>query len=84
MIEREEGICKWFGSSGQAFGYITKSDGGEVYVHYSNIRKVNLRDPKFRDMKKGDKVEFVVMAGYRNDGTQAGEVEIITHATDND
>ena len=84
MSDIIEGVCKWFGSSGQAYGYITYHDGSEVYVHYSQIKRKNLRDPKFRDMRKGDTVQFVIKEGYHNDGTQAIEVEIIKRADNND
>tara|TARA_R100001244_G_C5135450_1_gene126764 strand:+ start:560 stop:835 length:276 start_codon:yes stop_codon:yes gene_type:complete len=84
MSEVITGTCKWFGSSGQAYGYITYHEGSEIYVHYTQIKRKNLRDPKFRDMKKNDTVEFVISPGYHNDGTQAVEVEIITHADNND
>ena len=84
MDDFKEGVCKWFASSGQSFGYITYNDGmNEVYVHYSQIARKNLRDPKYRDMKKGDTVKFKIADGYHNNGTQAVEVEILIHV-DND
>lgn len=82
MDEFQKGVCKWFASSGQSFGYIIKEDGGEIYVHYSQIKCKNLRDGKYRDMKKGDTVQFKTADGYRNNGTQAVEVEILIHAND--
>lgn len=78
--EFETGICKWFASGGQSYGYIEKDSGGEVYVHYKNITDVNQRDSKYRDLQAGDKVRFKLGEGFRNTGTQAVEVEILDYA----
>ena len=83
MDEYFEGICEWFGSNGQSYGYISYIDG-QIYTHYKNISTKNLRDPKFREIRKGDKVKFKREEGYKNNGTQAVEVEIIELAPDND
>lgn len=79
-----EGIVKWFGSRGEAFGYIHKfrhMDGteGECFVHYKNISSDNQENPKFKTLKKGEKVQFTIGPGYPNAnyGTQAVNVVVV-------
>ena len=84
MDEYEEGACEWFGSGGQSYGYIRKEGGGQVYVHYKNITKINQRDPKFRELRKNDKVRYKNGPGYNNTGTQALEVEILEYGDSDD
>ena len=81
MDEFEEGTCDWFDTNGQGYGFINRDSGGAVYVHYKQITRVNLRDKKYREIRKGDRVKYKVVAGYRMDGTQAAEVEIIAYGT---
>ncbi len=83
MEEYYEGVCEWFGSGGQSYGYI-KYDLGQIYVHFKNIKPVNLRDSKFREIRKDDKVKFKVSDGFRNSGTQATEVEILEYGGTDD
>lgn len=77
----EEGVCEWFSSGGQSYGFIKRPNGGQIYVHYKQISTNNLRDERFRELKPGDKVRYTEIEGYRNPGTQAGEVEIIEYGT---
>lgn len=80
MDEFEEGVCDWFGSSGQSYGYILRPDGGSVYVHFKHLKSDGMRDPKFRELRKGDKVEYKVIQGHGDSqGTQASEVRIIEY-----
>jgi len=81
MDEFEEGVCDWFGSNGQSFGYILRDTGGSIYVHYKKITGTNLRDSNFKEMRKGDRVRFKEGVGHHNTGSQAIEVEIISFGT---
>jgi CspA family cold shock protein len=51
-----EGTVKWFNEV-KGFGFITKDDGGDVFVHYSAIGGSG-----FRSLSEGQKVEFEVVA----------------------
>ena len=79
IIRFEEGTVNWFASGGQSFGYIDKDKGGQIYVHYKNIMPPMQRDPSFMNLMKDDRVKFKEAEGFRNDGTQAVEVEIISY-----
>lgn len=46
------GIVKWFNSS-QGYGFITASDGKDVFVHHTSIE-----DTGYRTLSEGDKVTF--------------------------
>ena len=64
---REEGQVKWFNVS-KGFGFITKDDGEEVFVHFRSIRGEGRR--RLRD---GQRVSFVVADSDK--GPQAEDVE---------
>ncbi len=72
MAERETGIVKWFNSN-KGYGFITRDQGGDVFVHYSSIR-----GDGYRSLEEGNKVEFIVTQG--NKGLQAEDV--IVSSTD--
>lgn len=57
-----QGTTKWFDSQ-KGYGFITDSEGKDVFVHHSNI----LMDG-FRYLKEDDIVEYEIGAG--NDGRQ--------------
>lgn len=69
------GVVEWFGTKGESFGYIRGEDGVECYVHYSHISPVGQENPKYLVLKPGDRVRYIVVAGYLNKGTQADLVE---------
>ena len=73
---RELGIVKWFSTKGQAFGYILRKSGIEIFVHYRNISPDNQENPKFKFLAAGQKVSFVEGVGHSGSGTQALEVKI--------
>ena len=72
MAERETGIVKWFNSN-KGYGFITRDQGGDVFVHYSSIR-----GDGYRSLEEGNKVEFIVTQGDK--GLQAEDV--IVSSTD--
>jgi CspA family cold shock protein len=52
-----KGTVKWFNDS-KGFGFITKEDGVDVFVHYSEIK-----DSGFKSLAEGDSVSFEVVSG---------------------
>lgn len=66
---RETGKVKWFNFS-KGFGFITRDNGEDIFVHHRNIRGKNRRG-----LKEGQRVSFVV--GQGDKGEQAEDVEVI-------
>lgn len=64
---REQGQVKWFNVS-KGFGFITKDDGEEIFVHFRAIR-----DGGRRGLKDGQRVSFIVADSDK--GPQAEDVE---------
>ena len=56
-----KGTVKWFNSE-KGFGFITKEDGNDVFVHFSAIQ-----GDGFKTLEEGQKVEFDVTQGTRGD-----------------
>ena len=52
MSERLMGTVKWFNNT-KGFGFIERSDGDDVFVHYNQIR-----GDGFRSLSDGQQVEF--------------------------
>jgi CspA family cold shock protein len=63
------GTVKWFNAE-KGFGFITVTDGQDVFVHYSNIDMSG-----FRVLEEGQTVEFTVGAGQK--GPQAESVRVV-------
>ena len=64
---RETGQVKWFNVS-KGFGFITKDDGEEIFVHFRSIRGGGRRG-----LNDGQRVSFVVADSDK--GPQAEDVE---------
>jgi CspA family cold shock protein len=60
------GTVKWFNDS-KGYGFITSSEGEDVFVHYSAIKQDG-----FKTLKEGDEVVFDVVEGPK--GPQAANV----------
>ncbi len=67
MSEKQQGTVKWFNDA-KGFGFISRENGGDLFVHYSNIAGSG-----FKSLKEGQAVTFVEGAGQK--GPQAEEVE---------
>ena len=63
------GTVKWFNAE-KGFGFITVTDGQDVFVHYSNIEMNG-----FRVLEEGQSVEFTVGTGQK--GPQAEAVRVV-------
>jgi len=61
-----QGTVKWFNAA-KGYGFISREDGEDVFVHYSAI----IGDG-FRSLEEGQRVEFEVTEGRK--GPQAANV----------
>ena len=66
---RDTGQVKWFNSS-KGFGFITRDDGQDVFVHFRSIRGEGRRF-----LRDGQRVAFETGQGEK--GLQAEDVEVI-------
>jgi CspA family cold shock protein len=69
MAERTVGTVKWFNTS-KGWGFISREDGDDVFVHYSAIQ-----GDGFRNLEEGQTVEFNVEPGRK--GLQATNVTVV-------
>ena len=64
-----QGTVKWF-SSEKGFGFISRPDGDDVFVHFSAIE-----GDGYRNLEEGQTVEFEVTTGPK--GLQASSVRAV-------
>ncbi len=63
---RVRGKVKWF-SDAKGYGFISQTDGPDVFVHHSNIQGEG-----FRTLEEDQEVEFEIVEGRK--GPQAQNV----------
>ena len=61
-----KGTVKWFNSQ-KGYGFISREDGGDVFVHYSGLNMEG-----YRTLDEGQVVEFDILDGPK--GQQAANV----------
>lgn len=66
---REQGTVKWFNAS-KGFGFIRRSSGEDVFVHFSAIQAEG-----YKSLDEGQAVEFEVTTGPK--GLQAINVSSV-------
>ncbi len=66
---REQGTVKWFNVS-KGYGFVTRENGEEIFVHFRSIRGEGRRI-----LRDGDPIEFTVTEGDK--GPQAEDVETL-------
>ena len=66
MTAREQGVVKWFNDT-KGFGFIQRSNGEDVFVHFRAIQADG-----HRSLRDGQRVEFTVAQGQK--GLQAEDV----------
>jgi CspA family cold shock protein len=65
-VDRMKGVVKWFNNA-KGYGFIGRSDGPDVFVHYSAISAEG-----YKSLQEGDQVEFEIAEGQK--GPQAANV----------
>ena len=66
--QEETGTVKWFNVK-KGYGFITRDQGDDVFVHYRNIQG----DGNRKSISEGQRVRFVVVSGDK--GLQAEDVQ---------
>lgn len=64
----EQGTVKWFNDT-KGFGFISRANGDDVFVHHSAIKSDG-----FRSLNEGQAVQFCVVKGPK--GWQAENVQV--------
>src|SRR5438270_13610313 len=68
VSNKEKGTVKWFNGA-KGYGFIQRSTGEDVFVHFSVIQENG-----YRTLNEGEVVEFELLKGPK--GLQASNVEI--------
>ncbi len=58
------GTVKWFNNE-KGYGFISRPDGGDVFVHFSNIQGTG-----YKSLAEGQAVEFEVVPGRKGEEAQ--------------
>ena len=69
MAVRETGTVKWFNSE-KGYGFIARSTGSDIFVHYSDIEGRG-----YKTLEEGQAVEFE--AGEGRKGPAAKKVRVV-------
>ena len=69
MTVREQGVVKWFNDT-KGFGFIQRSGGDDVFVHFRAIQ-----GDGHRSLRDGQRVEVSVVQGQK--GFQAEDVKTL-------
>ncbi|HXE90666.1 MAG TPA: cold shock domain-containing protein [Terriglobales bacterium] len=69
-MARIRGKVKWFNNA-KGYGFIGRSDGPDVFVHFSAIITEG-----YKSLQEGDDVEFEIVQGEK--GPQADKVSKVT------
>jgi CspA family cold shock protein len=56
-----KGTVKWFDEA-KGYGFITKEDGGDIFVHYTSIQAGG-----YKSLAEGDEVSFDIEQGPKGD-----------------
>jgi cold shock protein len=67
--QMEQGTVKWFNAA-KGFGFISRQNGEDVFVHFSAIQSGG-----YRSLEEGQAVEFTVTKGKK--GWQAENVRVL-------
>ena len=69
---KTKGTVKWFNGA-KGYGFIQRSTGEDVFVHYSGITSEG-----YKSLQEGDEVEFEIVDGQK--GPQAANVNKVSTA----
>ena len=62
MSDKQKGTVKFFNEK-KGYGFITKEDGNDVFVHFTSIES----DDDFKTLKEGQAVEFDIESDDRGE-----------------
>ena len=74
MVKRESGKVKWFDAK-KGYGFISRKEGDDVFVHYTAIEGQG-----YRVLKDDQEVEFNVVQGKK--GLEARNLSITEEEND--